>query len=178
MSQRPKCVYPEGVAQLSPGSRVRERTLGQPSKETNYPEGVTHSGIVGVCNPFGVTDSIAHTTQGALADSRPWAVVFNAFGVRASGLAANSLEFGTTEFRPLGLGSSLLRTARVEQTELVFVLSPVTIPPYLETVARKPGCESRCPRRACLGGAKKRTHLIPFVFLLPCPPPTAAGREE
>ena len=89
MSERPKCFYPEGVAQPSPGSRVRERTLGQTPKQTIYPEGVTHAGIVGLCNPFGVTDSITHTTQGALADSRPWAVVCNAFGVGALRVGTN-----------------------------------------------------------------------------------------
>jgi hypothetical protein len=32
--------------------------------------------------PCGVIDSITHPTQGALADSRPWAVMSNAFGVK------------------------------------------------------------------------------------------------
>jgi hypothetical protein len=37
-----------------------------------------------LCNPFGVTDTTFKATQGALADSRPWAGLSNAFGVRQS----------------------------------------------------------------------------------------------
>ena len=76
-------IYPEGVAQHSPGWRVRERTLGQLWKETNYPEGVAHAGNRQLSNPFGVMATMFHATQGALADSRPWAVLCNPFGVNA-----------------------------------------------------------------------------------------------
>ena len=78
----PKGIYPEGVAQPSPGSRVRERTLGQLPKESRYPEGVPQAGIKELCNPVGVIDTMFQASQGALADSRPWAMLFNAFGVK------------------------------------------------------------------------------------------------
>ena len=93
----PKRIYPEGVAQHSPGSRVRERTLGQPWKVTIYPEGVTHAGNLELCNPFGVLDTMFHVTQGALADSRPWAGLSNAFGVKHLQWRPISPKFGTTE---------------------------------------------------------------------------------
>ena len=76
------CLYREAVAQPSPGSRVFERTLGGEPDKPHYPEGVTHAGIIGVFNPFGVMGYIIDLSQGALADSRPWAVVSNAFGVK------------------------------------------------------------------------------------------------
>ena len=39
------------------------------------------SDVSGRWNPFGVIDFFGRLTQGALADSRPWAVMCNPFGV-------------------------------------------------------------------------------------------------
>jgi hypothetical protein len=57
--------YREAVRHHSSGSRGRERTLGNEMQQVvRYPEGVIH--VYRLC---------------ALADSRPWAVLLDAFGV-------------------------------------------------------------------------------------------------
>ena len=60
------CFYPEGVVWVM---------------ETIYPEGVTQANDFAMCNPFGVNGLLGRLAQGALADSRPWAELYNAFGV-------------------------------------------------------------------------------------------------
>ena len=40
--------YAEGVTHHSPGSRVRERTLGCVGDGAHYPEGVTHADVSGM----------------------------------------------------------------------------------------------------------------------------------
>src|SRR5437867_181150 len=76
-------LYAEGVEQHSPGSRVRERTLGCLEHRIDYPDGVTQLLDSSLWYPFGVPALFRQLTQGALADSRPWAGLCNPFGVNA-----------------------------------------------------------------------------------------------
>ena len=51
--------------------------------ESITPKGFHTPRFAGMCNPFRVTGLFGRLTQGALADSRPWAVLCNPFGVKA-----------------------------------------------------------------------------------------------
>ena len=77
--------HPEGVTERSPGSRVRERTLGNKSPihhepQRGYPIGATRAPFISV-TPLGFKPFLCIAYPGCARSVRPWALLGDPFGV-------------------------------------------------------------------------------------------------
>src|SRR5438132_10944649 len=84
LCREPRILTPTALHNIAQGRG--QRTLGnQNSPRLFYPEGGCTKGVNALCNPFGAKHAETDVfSQGAL--PRPWAMLCNAFGVRAERL--------------------------------------------------------------------------------------------